>query len=110
MIIRPGQMLAFSASRRRWFEGRMVDSMRARPRAINMSESELQERTLNIIELAEKHGIDREQDVHRFLELVFDRVPHVLNDPQVMAALTANGLQSPVKLAFVADVLSSRDS
>jgi hypothetical protein len=85
----------------------MVLHLRGRSaRAARLAEPELREETRNAIELAEAHGIDRERDVQRFLEIVFDRWPEAGRDAEVLRILNSNSLAPKAKVAFVADALS----
>ena len=98
-------MKAFSEPLRRGFEDRMVMHMRGRSsRAAHLSEPEVRVQTLEVIELAETHGIDREHDVQCFLEIIFDRWPDARDNAHILGILNAD-LAARVKLAFIADAL-----
>jgi hypothetical protein len=108
LIIRAEQLQVFTASLRRRFEDRMVLHMRGRAtRTAHMPEHEVRGQTREVIELAETHGIDCEDDVQHFLELVFNRWPEARSDIEVTRILDSKALTGPVKVAFVADALDN---
>lgn len=91
---------------RREFEERMIAHMRVRSALARAApEDQLRERIQRLVEGAVQHGIDEETDVRRFIELVFERVPQAVQDPEVVAILKSGSLSSPAKVAFIADVL-----
>lgn len=111
LTIRKHQMVVFGASTRKSFEERMVVHMQARSLQANVLPMEaLRNRTLALIDFAEKHGIDLEGDIRRFLELVFDRPNDFLGSPQALAILDNNRLSSSAKVAFLTDLLLPRGS
>ena len=101
------QMAAFSEPLRRRFQDRMVEHMRVRAKTPLPAER-LGERTCRLIELAEQHGIDEENDICRFLEQMIDRVPDALRNPEVVAILKSPRTPSAAKVAFIADLLGSK--
>ncbi len=108
MIIRREQMQALGAYMRRSFQDRMVAHMRRRfSRGNDLPDGELQKQVCEIIETAEGYQVDSEEDVQRFLELVFGRWPEAQSDGEILEILNSN--DSPaVKVAFVADALTRR--
>jgi hypothetical protein len=100
-------MQVLGATTRRRFEERMLQHMRVRSR-LGLAEPELRERTRRLIAGAEHYGIEAEADIRRFLELVFDRVPSAVQDPEVLAVLGTPGTSGSAKVAFIADILSSQ--
>ena len=110
MLIRREQMQALGAPMRRRFEDRMMAHTRTRSaRAADLSEDQLRTEVREIIDLAETHGIDREDDAQRFLELVFESWPDARNDAGIMPILNSHSLGGAAKVALVADTLSGRE-
>ena len=103
------QMRAFEAPMRKEFEQRMAAHMRVRSDlARTLAPEQLHERIERLVAGAVQHGIDEETDVRRFIELVFERVPQAVQDPEVVAILKSGSLSSPAKVAFIADVLKGQ--
>jgi len=106
LTIRREQMAVFSAAMRASFENRMVAHMHARSsQSGSISPDALRSRTLSLIDLAEKHGIDTENDIRLFLEMAFDQPPDSLQTAQIKAILNNGEIASSAKVAFLADLL-----
>lgn len=108
LTIRREQMAVFSAAMRASFENRMVVHMQARSsQSHSISPDAFRSRTLSLIDFAEKHGIDTENDIRLFLEMVFDQPPDALQTDQIKGILNNGEIASSVKVAFLADLLLS---
>lgn len=100
------QMQVFAGEARRSFEDRMVAHMRVRSGIRDtLAPDEIRSRVHGLVDLAERYGIRFENDVRRFLEIVFDRSSEILQHPKITALLEAKDLSPGAKVAFVADVV-----
>ena len=108
LTISADQVRAFEAPMRRRFEDSMVEHILVRSHiAQSLAANQVRERIHNLIDDAEKHGIDDETDVRHLIELVFDDLPDAMQDPAVVEILESSDLSSSAKVAFVADILRS---
>ncbi len=106
LTIRREQMDVFSAAMRASFENRMVVHMQARfSQSGSIPSDALRNRTLSLIQLAEKHGIDTENDIRLFLEITFDQPADALQTDQIQGILNNGEITSSAKIAFLADLL-----
>ena len=104
--ITTGQWDQLGEHSRSRFEQRMVTHMRVRSRHA-LGDEALRERTRRLIDHAQAHGITRELDVRRFLELLFDGVDDAPLQAEVTRILAAKGIDSAARISMIADAVDT---
>lgn len=108
LTIRKEQMAVFAAMVRRAFEECMSARLRSTSAiATALPLQEVDQRIRMLIGVAERNGVQEEQDVRGFIEQNFDRSSRILQDAAVLRILESTRVPASEKVRQIAALVKS---